>query len=136
MDWHDPTEQEKKAIHNVLDCPIVAIIDGLTPGDRKKIYDSIWIKDEHKVEYNHLQIPWISDFKEYWGEKHCQDPDTSSRFSEEYLESGECERYKLYYAVKNPDKIEIRKVNRRVLEFFLEADEVIKIENLIVPIIK
>ena len=133
----DPTEEEKKAIHDPLDIPIIAVIKGLDCDDRKLIYDSIKIKDEYKDDFMKTQEPWISDFKKYWGENNHKDPSScSDEFSKDYLKSHEYERFRLYYAAKHQDRIEIKKVNRKTLEFFLETEEFIRIEKLIFLTIK
>ena len=137
MDWNNPTEAEKKAIRDLRDIPIIAVIKGLSCEDRKLIYDSIKVKDEYRDDFMKSQEPWISDFKEYWGQNHHQDPDIcSGEFSTDYLNSHENERFRLYYAAKHPDRVEIKKVHRRVLEFLLETEEFIRIENLILSTTK
>ncbi|MEK6827158.1 MAG: hypothetical protein AABX99_01590 [Nanoarchaeota archaeon] len=137
MDWQDPTEEERKAIHDPSDIPIICVIKGLSCEYRKLIYDSIRVKSEYEKDFEETQLPWISDFKEYWGENHHKDPDScTDEFSTDFFNSREYERFRLYYAAKHPDRIEIKKVNRRALEFLLEIDEAIKIGNLIIPLVK
>lgn len=133
-EWAEPTAEEKKAIRNPLDIPIIAVIKGVSPEDRKLIYDSIDVKDEFRGHYKELQLPWVSDFKGYWAKNHNnKDPDEYvGEFIEDYKKSCENERYRLYYAAKYPEKIEIKKVNRKVLEFLLEAEEFLRIEKLII----
>lgn len=67
MDWKEPTEEEKRAIHDPLDIPIIGVIKGLSCDDKKLIYDSISVKPEYREDYDLTQKPWISDFKKYWG---------------------------------------------------------------------
>ena len=133
----EPTEQEKKAVRDPLDIPIIAVIKGLSCDDRKLIYDSIRVKEDYKDDFMSLQKPWISDFKEYWSENHNhQDPDGCVEFGNDLVNSKEFERFRLYYAAKYPERVEIKNVNQRTLEFFLEAEEFMRIEKLIVSTVK
>jgi len=138
MEWAEPTEQEKRAIHNPLDIPIIAVIKGVNPEDRKLIYDSIDLKEEFREHYKELQLPWVSDFKGYWAKNHDnKDPDEySGEFIADYKKSCEFERFKLYYAAKYPNNIIIKHVNRRDLEFLLETDEFLRVEKLILSTTK
>lgn len=137
VDWKDLTEKQIQAIRDKSAIPIIAVIDGISSEDRKLIYNSIITKPEYAKHFEELQSPWISDFKGYWGKDHDKNPDDCvSEFSTDYLKSCECERFRLYYAAKYPERVEITKVSRRVLEFFLEADEFMRIGNLINSTIK
>jgi len=137
MDWKEPTEEEKRAIRDSRDIPIIAVIKGLTPEDRKLIYDSIRIKSEYEKDFEKTQEPWIEDFKTYWGENHHRDPSScTEEFSTDFLNSCEYQRFRLYYAAKYPERIEINHVNRRTLDFFVESEEFLRIENLILSTIK
>jgi hypothetical protein len=136
-DWHSPTPQEIKAIHDPYDIPIISVIDGLPCKDRKLIYDSIEVKDEHKEEYNHRQLSWISDFKEYWSENHNnQDTTGCAEFGTDFINSKEFERFRLYYAAKHPERMNITGINKRTLDFFVEVEEAIEFGNSIIPLIK
>jgi hypothetical protein len=110
----------------------------LSPEDRKLIYNSISVKEEYRKEYDNRQLPWISDFKGYWAKNHDnKDPDEFvHEFSVDFLKSCENERYRLYYAAKYPERVEIKKVNRKVLEFLLETEEFLRIEKLIISTTK
>jgi len=137
MDWMEPTEQEKKAVRDPLDIPIIAVIKGLGCEDRKLIYDSIRVKEDYQADFMETQGFWISDFKEYWIENHnYQDPTGCVEFGNDLVNSKEFERFRLYYAAKYPERIEIKKVNKRVLEFLLETEEFMRIEKLIVSTVK
>ncbi|VVB82797.1 Uncharacterised protein [uncultured archaeon] len=136
MDWQEPTEEEKRAIRDSRDIPIIAVIKGLSCEDRKLIYDSIAVKSEYETDFMKTQEPWIEDFKTYWGENHHQDPSDSPEFGNDFVNSREYERFRLYYAAKHPDRIEIKHLNRRTLDFFVETEEFLRIENLILSTIK
>jgi hypothetical protein len=132
MDWCEPTEEEKKAIHNALDLPIIAIIKGLSCEDRKSIYDSLAVKSEYMDDFMKNQEPWISDFKKYWGENHKKDPDQCPEFGTDFLISHEYERFRLYYAAKHPERVRIERAdNKRALEFMIETSDAIRVSKLI-----
>ena len=137
MDWKDLNDEEKKAIRDSRDVPIIAVIKGLACEDRKLIYDSIKIKSEYEPDYNESQRPWISDFKGYWKENNHKDPEVcSEEFSADFIKSHEYERFKLYYAAKHPERVEIKHINRRTLDFFAEIEDFLRIENLILSTTK
>jgi hypothetical protein len=132
-DWHDPTPQEIKAIHNISDVPIIAVIDGLSCEDRKLIYDSIVVKEEYKEDFKNIQIPWMGEFKGYWRENHDnKNPTGCPEFGTDLVNSHEYERSRLYYAAKYPDRVDFKNKNKRTLEFFWEVDSAIKIGNAII----
>jgi hypothetical protein len=131
-EWDIPlTKEEEKAIRDNRDNPLIRLIKNTPLEDRTLIDKSIDVKSEYQEEYKRLQIPWISDFKEFWGENHHKDPDVyPSEFSKDYLASREGERYKLFYSVHNPDKIEIKEVNEKTLSFLTEGMKIVRIVNL------
>ena len=133
MDLIEPTEEEKKAIHDLHDLPIIAIIKGLSSEDRKLIYDSIAVKQDYKKDFGNIQLPWISDFKHYWAQNHKYDPELDpARFSDDYIRSHECERFRLYYAAKYPERVVIEKPqNVKALEFMIETAQAIRMSKLI-----
>jgi hypothetical protein len=137
MDWHDPTPQEIKAIHNVYDVPIIAVIDGLSEEDRKFLYNSIVVREEYKEDFKNIQILWMGDFKGYWKENHQnKDPTECPEFGDDFVKSCEYERSRLYYAAKYPDRVDLKNKSKRTLEFFLEIDSAIKIGNAIISYLK
>ena len=133
MDWTTPTPEEIRAIHDPSDLQIIAIIKGLSPADRKLIYDSLRVKEEHRPDFDKSQEPWIRDFKHYWRENHCQDPDIATgEFSTDYLTSCQNERFRLYYAAKHPDRVRIEHPeNVRALEFLVETHDAIQLYELV-----
>jgi hypothetical protein len=134
MDWKEPTEDEIRAAHDSSDLPIIAIIKGLSSEDRKLIYNSLSVKEDHKEDFMKTQEPWIRDFKHYWRQNHCdEDPDSNPQeFSADYLKSCENERFRLYYAAKYPDRVRIEHPeNTRALEFMLETCNAVEISKLI-----
>lgn len=126
--WHELSEDERKAIRNPTDCPIISVIDGLSSEDRKQIYNSIKIKSDYYPDFAETQKQWVEDLCWYMGQKLQKDVKNCQEFLEE-INGPFHERFRLYYAAKNPANIEIIKVNRRALEFLLEVDEVIKVKN-------
>jgi hypothetical protein len=132
MDWHNPTIEEIKAIHNPADIPVISVVDGLTNEDRKLIYDSLEIKPEYKSDFTNVQTLWLSDFKNYWGKNHKIEPDGCEEFGNDLVNSHEYERFRLYYAAKHPEGVIIKKVNKKVLEFLLETEQATKFGDLII----
>jgi len=127
MDWCEPTEDEKKALRNKEDLPIIGVIKGLNSEDLQLIYESLAVKDEYRKDYMETQTTWISDFKGYWGVNHKQDPDTSPEFGTDLLNSHEPQRFRLYYAAKYPERVEVRKIHRKTLDFLIETEDALKV---------
>ncbi|VVB84009.1 Uncharacterised protein [uncultured archaeon] len=132
MYWEKLTSAERKLIKEPSDFPIISLIKSLSCLERNVIYNSIRIKEEHQEEYKKMQEPWVDDFKELWGENHKRNPDEyPAEFSTDFLESGEYERYRLYYSARNPQNIEIIKVNPITSEFLAKAIETISIVSIL-----
>lgn len=131
MDWHTPTAEEIKAIRDPADIPIISVVDGINDQDRKLIYDSLEIKEEYKSDFMKVQTLWLSDFKNYWGKNHHKEPDGCEEFGNDLVNSHEYERFRLYYAGKHPERINI-KINKRVLEFLLETEQATKFGDLMI----
>jgi len=126
--WHELSEEERKAVRNPTDCPIISVIDGLSPEDRGQIYNSIKVKPNYYIDFAKTQKAWMEDLCWYMGQKLKKDVRNCKEFLEE-INGAFHERFRLYYAAKNPNNIEIIKVNQKTLEFLLEVEEVIKIKN-------
>jgi hypothetical protein len=133
MKYEVPTEEEKRAIHDPSDLPIIALIKGLSEEERKLIYNSIKIKFCYQSDFEERQMPWIGDFKHYWKENNHKDPEVDTgEFSTAFLQSHEYERFRLYYAAKYPDRVIIDKPqNVRALEFMIETNNAIEVSKLI-----
>jgi hypothetical protein len=136
MDWCELTEEEKKALKNKEDLPIIGVIKGLNSEDLQSIYESLAVKEEYREDFMKTQITWISDFKGYWGVNHNRDPDTSPEFGIDFLNSHEPQRFRLYYAAKYPERVEIRKIRRKTLDFLTETEDAIKVVKAYNSLIK
>lgn len=120
--WHELSDKEKKAIHNSRDYIFISVIDGIPGRLLDVIYKSIQIRDEYRCFYNELQKQWISDMIWYLGEKIHGDARRSQELSEKMLEEHLCERFRLYFAAKNPNKIEVIHENKFVRDFLSEVN--------------
>lgn len=112
--FHELSETEKKAIRNPEDYPIISTIDGLSKKDLSMINRAIFIDSKnHELfhEYMDEEKPWVTDFQHYYGENHKDLVDAvhTTSFCDEFKHSNLCKRYRLYFAAKHPNKIEILK---------------------------
>lgn len=135
MDWQDPTIQEVKTLHDKSDFAIIGVIKAISPEDRKLIYNSLIFKSEFREVYLKEQEPWIKDFNWLWGINHCKEVYEPSRCNDDLLESHELERYRLYYAAKYPERMEIIHINRRTLDYLLETEDVLKVVRSIISML-
>jgi hypothetical protein len=95
--WHDLTEDEKRAIHNPEDYPIISVIKAI-PQDILKKLDKLLIPLSSDKSFFIEETPWLRDFFWYKNEgKACDDSSSWDRM---------CIEYRLYFAAEHPDKIE------------------------------
>lgn len=127
--WHSLTPDEKNAIRDPNDYPILSVIGGLSPDERKKIYRLIRFPNiEH---YNQMQKPWISDFILYLDENlrrsgKDHSPEIIKEFLlDEMIDGALHERFRLYYAAKYRTFIE-PPTDTTLTEFLSEVDTAIK----------
>lgn len=115
--FHNLSEEEKNAIPNQEDYPIISIINGLW----KTAYISFDMIDkvihipskDRDLFHQYLseERVWVNDFEYYYGQNHKDITDAihTPPFCEEFKKSDICKRYRLYFAAKHPDKIKILK---------------------------
>ncbi len=126
MDWVEPTLEEANTIDDETDFPIVGIIKALSCEERKLISDSLLFKKEFFRDYLGRQEKWINDFEWFWTINHNGEYD-NSKCNDSLLESHELERYRLFYAAKYPERMEIIHQNERTFKFLEETSFAIRI---------
>jgi|WetSurMetagenome_2_1015567.scaffolds.fasta_scaffold682329_1 hypothetical protein len=126
MDWVDPTLEEVKAIDEEFDFPIVGIIKALSSEERKLISDSLLFKPDFRGDYLKRQEKWINDFKWFWSKNHNGSLE-SSCCNDDLLKSRELERYRLFYAAKYPERMDIIHPNERTSRFLEETTYAVRI---------
>ena len=95
--WHDLTDEEKNAIHNPGDYPIISVIKGIPQGVLNKL-DALLVSLSSDKSFFNEELPWVRDFLWYKNEKKaCGDNSSWGRM---------CIEYRLYFAAKHPDRIE------------------------------
>lgn len=130
--WHNLTDEEKRAIRDPNDYPILSIVDGFSPEERRRIYGSIKFKD--LAHYKAEEIPWLRDFIHYLVEnRKKKDLDVSidtinKIFFDEMNQDGIHERFRLYYAAKFREKIE-PPMYREAIDFLSEVDKALTISS-------
>lgn len=129
--WRDLKPDELKAIHNREDYPIIAVVDGLSEDERKEIYSSIKVKPDYCNDFAQQQTTWINDLCYYLGQKLGKDAKDCQELSQE-INGPFHERFRVYYAAKYPNRIEVFKVNRLTLDFLTEIDDINRLEKLVI----
>ncbi len=119
---HELSEEEKRAIHDPRDYPVISLIDGLSPSDMDEIYKAIRIKQEFQSGYIILEKSWIRDSLYFWVENHLKNhkPEDIAGFTEELIKGPLIKRYRLYFALKHPSKIETSE-NKKLTTLLLQA---------------
>ncbi len=93
--WHDLTEEEKRAIHNPQDYPVISVVKAI-PQDISSKLDKLLAALSNDKSFNYEELPWVKDFLWYKGEKGREEGVSWNRM---------CIEYRLYYAAKHPDRI-------------------------------
>jgi len=126
--WHNLTEEEKGAIRDPRDYPLLSVIDGLSSQERRSIYRAIRFKDIG--DYKREELPWLRDFIHYLVENRkkkdldCSPETINKIFFDEMEKDGIHERFRLYYAAKFRDRIE-KPTGKEVTDFLSEVDAVL-----------
>jgi len=98
--WHDLTEEEKRAIHNPQDYPVISVIKSIPQHTLNKL-DEILASLSSDKSFFSEELPWLKDFFWYKNEKGekkaCSENSSWNRM---------CVEYRLYFAAKHSDKIE------------------------------
>jgi len=114
--WEELTEEEKKAIHNQEDIPIISIIKGIPAEEKKEIYNHINHKDASFHHYMQEQTEWVKDLIFYMNQKYNRDMSKSPELAEEIM-NNLCYRFRLYFAAKYIGEIKICDKNKKAIEF-------------------
>lgn len=105
LHWHELTDEERKAIHDTKDYPIISVIDGLPVDVLKEIYFSLgFVKSEFETDYKKEEINWIRDNEYYWEENNHRSHRGDPQYIKDFFDSHLCERFRLYYAARHPGR--------------------------------
>jgi len=128
--WHNLSAEEKKAIHNPEDYPIISVIDGM-PLPLKKTLDHEldYISSLDPKKYGESQISWINDFAYYlWEKNFDKDPkiniQKTNLFFEEFCKSSVPIDYRLYFTAKNSGLVDEEDMSSELGGFLSEIYEV------------
>lgn len=123
------SDEEKKVIQDERDIPLIAIINGLSAEERRKIYDSIHVID---VKYsNSLQADWVSIFRYYLGKNRerqkldCSHEVVEQLVVEELLKGDGAvmrERFRIYHAITHRENI-TSPYDKTLEDFLAEVDK-------------
>jgi len=131
--WAELTEGEKKVIRDKREYPIFSVIKGMPNETRKEIYNSMRVKDVFSGVYGHTEAGWVSFFEDCYCEKHGITREELRRNcpesnklkvdeATEFLCSALPERFKLYFAAKFRDEMDIIHLNDKTDAFFFQVD--------------
>jgi hypothetical protein len=125
--WHELTEEEKKAIHNPDNYPIISIIKGIPRETKEKIYHELCdVPSLVKKKYEHEQIKWLNDAGQYLWENEFHkdktiDVQKTGLFVNEILHSPIRIEYRLYYVAKNPRVINGIEASKELADFLYDV---------------
>jgi hypothetical protein len=118
--WNNLSEEEKRAIHDPRDYPIISVIKKLSHEQVRDIAKSVRVKDDFLTHYLKEQKLWIRDAKWYMGINLNRDV-SNLELADEILERGLGEKFRLYYAAKYPTNIEYSS-NHSLVDFLLNTN--------------
>jgi hypothetical protein len=96
--WHELTEEEKKAIHNPKDYPVISVIKAIPQDILNKLDKTLFYLSESKNYklFMDEELPWLEDFLWYKGEGQ------KNGVSWDRM----CAEYRAYFAAEHPERIE------------------------------
>ncbi len=130
--WHTLSEEEKNAIRDKRDYPILCVIDGLSPDERKRIYDTIQIHPTSLPSFMVKQKEWLSDFVYYLDENLkrrnlAHSPEViNDLVLDEIINGSMHERFRLYWAARNRSEI-MPSDSQELTDYLTEVDKAIEL---------
>ncbi len=118
--WHNLSIEERGVIDNEEDCPIISVIDGLSYDFLERVYHSLELKKFFFKEYLKEEKKWGEKNKYLWGAEHHKNPSICSDYVQDFIDSRLPQRFRLYYAAKNPNRFE-KNFNEETKLFFSEV---------------
>src|SRR4030042_4356980 len=111
--YHELSLEEREAIHDKRDCPIISVIDDV-PSDIKSIIDKELYYIACNPGYISGEIPWYNDFK-WYDCKNEEEHNKRASFEEVFRD------YRLYFAAKNPNLVNKKVMSEELTNFLSEV---------------
>jgi len=111
--WANLSEDERNAIKDKNDYPLIAVIDGLPLSERKQIYETLLPRSEYLGHYARKEKEWMLDFVHYLVENRgksnldCSHDAIEKILVEEMSQGATHERFRLYCAAKYPQWVAV-----------------------------
>lgn len=115
------TKEEKLAIHDPRDYPIISLIKEMSPEELKEVYNSIKFKEEFRRHYVEEEKLWIRDAAHYMRINSKKPVITDVEIADEILNNNLHEKFRIYYAAKYRSNVELSE-NSRLIKFLSKID--------------